>query len=479
MIAARGGRAAAPSSHRQKQTRVVLIEGSARETLAPELAAADPDVSLECVLVSGEPDLEEISESIGGCDVVVADASSLIEARASNLLPRVVGSVARLEPSLHVLAVCARGDDAAAREAAAAGAWDVLELGSSAVGARLRDAAHLHRLASRPIAGEPGTARSPREAAGRPAELQRLLGSSDAMCELVSLIERVAESDVPVLLTGESGTGKEVTARALHALSPRHAGPFVPINCGAIPEDLLESELFGHERGAFTGAVRSRRGRFEGAHGGTLFLDEIGELRPHLQVKLLRFLEDHVIEPVGGNERRVLDVRVLAATNRDLLRAVETGAFREDLYYRLAVFKLHLPPLRERGEDVLQIASALLEQAAAETGRRVYGFTPAALDALRKAPWPGNVRELINRIRRAVVVADGPRIEPADLGLEATGGEEPGLRLREARSRAEVTAVLAALRRSGWNKSEAARRLDISRTQLYEILHRHHISNEG
>ena len=467
-------RAASACSEQVRETRVVLL-GPGSGAVEIELKTVAPDLALECVSFPSEPTAEQVSN----CDVVVADASRLTKEASSSELGRIVSSLARSDPALRVLAVCTAGDEEAAREAALAGVWDVVEIGSAAVAERVRNAANLHRLASHPETPESPSPLVGLELDGDRGQAGKILGRSPAIRALFSLVDRVADDDVPVLLTGESGTGKEVMARAIHALSRRRDGPFVPINCGAIPESLLESELFGHERGAFTGAVRSRSGRFEAAEGGTLFLDEIGEMHPHLQVKLLRFLEDHVVEPVGGNDRRKLDVRVLAATNCDLAHAVEEGEFREDLYYRLAVFNLQLPPLRERGEDAVEIARYVLARDCAEAGRRLCGFSSEALVALREAPWPGNVRELNNRVRRAVVVAEGPLVEPEDLGLTPPALEEPILLLREARSRAELETVLAALRRTGWNKSAAARKLDISRTQLYELLHRHGITGEG
>jgi two-component system NtrC family response regulator len=243
----------------------------------------------------------------------------------------------------------------------------------------------------------------------------------------------------------------------------------VAINCAAIPENLLESELFGCERGAYTGAVRTRRGRLEAADGGTLLLDEVGELASHLQVKLLRFLQDHVVEPVGSSKRIALDVRVVAATNRNLEAAVEAGEFREDLYYRIAVLTLALPRLVERGEDVLLLARHFLERFGVELGRPALGFSADAIAALRSADWPGNVRELINRVRRALVAADGPEIGAADLGF-AQHEPDPVISLREARRQGETDCIARALRRHGGRKRETARALGISRTRLYELM---------
>jgi two-component system NtrC family response regulator len=301
-----------------------------------------------------------------------------------------------------------------------------------------------------------------------------LLGSCPSMQAVFHTIRRVAPSDVPVLLLGESGTGKEVVARAIHRRSPRREGPFIPINCGAIPENLLESELFGHERGAFTGAHIQRKGRIEMAEGGTLFLDELGELPLPLQVKLLRYLQEQTIERIGGREVIPVNARVIAATNVDLRKAMEEGKFREDLYYRVAVVVIQLPPLRDRGDDIVLLARTFLRRFAAEVKRTpAPQFTSAALRALQRHDWPGNVRELENRIRRAVIMAEGRAITPEDLELADPGEAPPPLRtLREIRDAAERTAILNALQRNQWRIAPTAQELDISRPTLYELMER-------
>ncbi|MCM2334735.1 MAG: sigma 54-interacting transcriptional regulator, partial [Anaeromyxobacteraceae bacterium] len=244
-----------------------------------------------------------------------------------------------------------------------------------------------------------------------------LVGSGASMREVFRRIEKVASTDISVLVTGETGTGKEVVAREIHRRSPRAGGPFVAVNCGAIPEALLESELFGHVKGAFTGAVASRLGRFQAAAGGTLFLDEIGEMPPGLQVKILRALQERTVTRVGESRPEPVDLRVVAATNKVLEQEIERGAFREDLYYRLNVVSIRLPPLRERGDDVTVIARYFLQQYAREFGARVRGFTPAALVAMKKYAWPGNVRELENRVKKAVVLAERALVSAEDLDL--------------------------------------------------------------
>ena len=305
-----------------------------------------------------------------------------------------------------------------------------------------------------------------------------LVGSSPQMQELYAKIRKVGPPNVPVLLTGESGTGKELVAAAMHSISPRKEGPFVPIHCGAIPENLLESELFGHEKGAFTGADSRKKGRFESAQGGTLFLDEIGELLQPLQVKLLRFLQEKTIERIGGGTPIPVDARVIAATNLDLEREVEAGNFREDLFFRLAVVAVHLPPLRERGNDVVELASHFAEVYAREYGVPVKALSPAATVAIGSHDWPGNVRELQNRMRRAVVLADGPTIGAEELELapprivpiDAAPESGAVVSLKEARERMERDLVARALEESGGNISKAARSLGVSRPTLYDLI---------
>jgi two-component system NtrC family response regulator len=303
--------------------------------------------------------------------------------------------------------------------------------------------------------------------------LPGVVGASPAILAACRMVDRVARAQVSVLLTGESGTGKELVARALHERSPRRDRRFVAINCAAIPATLLEAELFGFERGAFTGAHRQTPGRLELAQGGTLFLDEIGDLPTELQAKLLRFVQERVIERIGGREEIPLDVRIVCATHRDLLRAMVEGRFREDLYYRLAEIVVELPPLRERPGDAVLIARHLLEAYAREQGRPLIGFSPDALQAIDAYAWPGNVRELQNRLKRAVLMAEGRRITAADLDLEGPHGRAAGLELRRARERAEREALARALARTGGNISQAASLLGISRPTLYDLLRQH------
>jgi two-component system NtrC family response regulator len=310
-----------------------------------------------------------------------------------------------------------------------------------------------------------------REAATR---FEDILGRTPAMREIFTVVSRVARTDVTVLIEGESGTGKELLTRAIHSNSSRCHRPFVAINCGAIPDTLLESELFGHEKGAYTGAHVQRRGKLELAQGGTLFLDEVGEMSPLLQVKLLRFLQERAIERVGGREVLRVDTRVVAATNKDLKAEMQAGRFREDLYYRLSVVNLTLPPLRERGEDVVLIAGAFLQRCDREH-RRKLRFGPSALEALTHYSWPGNVRELKNAVERAVLMARTKFIEASDLGIEITERVEQ-TPLRDVREKAERRALIDALARTRGNVTQAARLLAVSRPTAHGLIAKYRVS---
>ncbi len=305
-------------------------------------------------------------------------------------------------------------------------------------------------------------------------ELKRfgdIVGSCAGLVEVFRKVEKVATTDISVMITGETGTGKELIAREIHTRSPRKNGPFVVVNCGAIPENLMESELFGHVRGAFTGAVATRLGKFQQADGGTLFLDEIGEMPVSLQVKLLRALQERVVVKVGDSKPERCDIRVVAATHRNLEERIQSGEFREDLYYRLNVVNLHLPPLRERGDDVIVIAKFLLAKYSEEYGAKVKGFTPNALIAMRKYSWPGNVRQLENRIKKALVLCDRTLIGPEDLDLfpEAL---EPIMSLAQAREDFQRRYILEVLERNNGNRTKTARDLGVDPRTIFRYLER-------
>jgi two-component system, NtrC family, response regulator len=298
---------------------------------------------------------------------------------------------------------------------------------------------------------------------------QGMLGSCSKMQSVFQDIRKVATSEAAVLIAGESGTGKELAARAIHNLSSRKDGPFVAINCGAIPETLLESELFGHEKGSFTGAHAQRDGRLEMAQGGTLFLDEIGEISPSIQVKLLRFLQDQVIERVGGRKSITVNARVICATNSDLRESMAKGEFREDLYYRIGVLTITMPPLRERNGDIKLISQALLEKFAAEHNKSL-AFSPKSLEAMETYSWPGNVRELENQLKRAVIMVEGKQIMPRDLALNGQYAEYQGMGLNEVRENIERDLIEQAIARNRGNLTRCAEELQISRSTLYELI---------
>jgi two-component system, NtrC family, response regulator len=328
----------------------------------------------------------------------------------------------------------------------------------------LRRACHIRRIEMAQQGGEI----TPRR------RYHRLVGESEAMARVFTQIQKVASTKVNVLVLGENGTGKELVAHAIHEAGPRHDEPFVPINCGAIPENLLEAELFGYERGAFTDAHRTREGKFELADRGTLFLDEIGDVPLHLQVKLLRFLQDFEVQRLGGRETRHVDTRVVAATNRDLKGMIAEGRFREDLFYRLGVIVIQVPALRERGDDLRLLAEYFLEFYGREHKRRIKGFTQAALRAIMAHPWPGNVRELENRMQRAVIMTQDAYLRAEDLELESAGGSsEPLPTLQSARDEAERRLLVEALTRNAGNVTRAARDIEVSRPTLHDLLRKH------
>jgi transcriptional regulator with GAF, ATPase, and Fis domain len=299
-----------------------------------------------------------------------------------------------------------------------------------------------------------------------------IIGACPSMREVFRTVEKVAGADISVLITGETGTGKELIARALHQRSPRKDKAFVVVNCGAIPENLIESELFGHVRGAFTGAVATRSGKFQQAHGGTLFLDEMGELPLALQVKLLRALQERVVLKVGDTKPEHVDIRVVAATNRDLEQEMKSGNFREDLFYRLNVINIHLPPLRERGDDVLVLAKYLLAKHAEEYGSKVKGFTPNALIAIRKFHWPGNVRQLENRLKKAIVMCDKTLVGVEDLDMLPEAAAASITTLAQAREDFQRRYILEILDRNNGNRTKTAQDLGVDPRTIFRYLER-------
>jgi two-component system, NtrC family, response regulator len=367
-----------------------------------------------------------------------------------------------VSPQTKIIVVTGNDDRSNALRAVALGAYDfyIKPVDADALRLIVDRAARLHELEeeNRQLARR---AESP---------LQGVITADPGMLKVCRMIERVAPSDATVLLLGDSGTGKEVLARALHQLSPRAKERFVAINCAAIPENLLESELFGYEKGAFTGATRQTIGKIEHAHKGTLFLDEIGDLPMSLQAKLLRFLQERTVERLGGRNEIPVDIRVLGATNQNLDQLMKAGSFRDDLYYRISEISVTIPPLRERQGDRSLLAHALLERFARDQRKPRRGFTSEAISAIEGYGWPGNVREMENVIRRAVIMADGPRITPEDLGLDVSAAPEDNLGLREARDAAELQAVLKAMGRCNGNIAHAADLLGITRPTLYNLL---------
>ena len=311
------------------------------------------------------------------------------------------------------------------------------------------------------------------------APLEGIIASSDPMLKMCRLVEKLGPTNATILLLGETGTGKELFARALHRLSGRHAGPFVAINCAAIPEPLLESELFGYEKGAYTGANKQTIGKIEHANGGTLLLDEIGDMTPALQTKLLRFLQERVLERVGGREEIPVDVRIVCATHQDLPMLIREGRFREDLYYRISEVVLKIPPLRERPGDAVLLAHHFLEQAVKRHGRALRGFTPEALQAIELHPWKGNVREMENAVNSAVIMADGSQITLKDMGLEAYPADGAMPTLRQVRCDAEKQAIQKALARADGNLTQVAELLGITRPTLYDLMDKLGIDKPG
>ncbi len=378
----------------------------------------------------------------------------------------------RLAPHTKVIVVTGNGDQENALTAVAQGAYDFYEkpVDTDTLKLLVDRAFNMYELEAENRRLQHQVNESP---------LDGIVAASEGMLAVCRMIEKVAPTDVTTLLLGESGTGKELLARALHRLSPRGEKNFVAINCAAIPENLLESELFGHEKGAFTGAHKQAIGKVELAEGGTLFLDEIGDMPMPLQAKMLRFLQERVIERVGGREEISVDVRVVCATNQDPQDLIKEGLFRDDLYYRVSEITINIPPYRDREEGRLILARTLLQKYCEKQNRAINGFSDDALTAIEAYAWPGNVRELENKIKGAVIMADGKMVTAADLGLQADDEFGDSLNLREVRHNAESKAIRLALTRSHGNVSKAADLLGVTRPTLYDMLKKHSLNAEG
>ncbi len=401
-------------------------------------------------------------------DVVLLDLGAPESARVAHSL-ELLRQILNLAPDTKIVAMVGEGGGRElAVQAVGLGASDFYHkpINAAVLSIVVRRAFRMRELEeeNRRLRGETGS-----------MALEGIIGASDAMRSLCRSIEKVAPTSATVLVLGESGTGKELFARALHRLSGRSHQPFVAINCAAIPDALLESELFGYEKGAFTGAAKRTLGKLELASGGTVFLDEIGEMPASLQAKLLRVVQERTVERVGGRVAVPLELRILCATNRDLDALIAAGGFREDLYYRISEVTLKIPPLRERQGDGVLLAQFLLQQMAERFGKATRGLAPDAIRAIQAHRWPGNVRELENRIKGAVIMAESAVITAGDLGLQDPGEDTDYLNLRVARSRVEVQAVRQALAVSRGNLSRAAELLGITRPTLYDLLEKHQI----
>jgi two-component system NtrC family response regulator len=374
-------------------------------------------------------------------------------------------AILSLKPETKVIVASGHGARESALKAIASGAYDFYQkpVDIDQLGIIVRRAFQLHGI-------ETENRRLEEKAGEERTVLGTMVTAAPEMLKVARTIERVADTGVSVMLLGASGTGKELLARGLHAASPRARGGFVAINCAAIPENLLEAELFGYEKGAFTGAIKTAEGKIELAHGGTLFLDEVGDIPLPLQVKLLRFLQERVIERIGGRKPIAVDTRIVCATHQDLPEMIKAGTFREDLYYRLAEIVVKIPSLAERPGDAGLLAKHFLHRFAREMSRPVKGFAPGALAAIDAWPWPGNVRELENRVKRAVIMADAKLIMAEDLDLGEENEEALPVNLKAARERADRRAIRQALARADNNISSAAKLLGISRPTLYDLM---------
>jgi two-component system NtrC family response regulator len=444
--------------------------------LKPKLLVVEDDPGLQAQLKWAYPDFEVI---------VVGDRASAIAALRAEEPPvvtldlglppdpdgtsegfAVLDEIMAIKPDTKVIVATGHGARESALQAIARGAYDFYQkpVDIDAIGLIVRRALQLHRIEAenRVLASRAGDENQ---------VLGRMITAAPEMVRVARTIERVANTNVSVMLLGASGTGKELLARGLHDASPRAKGAFMAINCAAIPENLLESELFGHEKGAFTGAVKTTEGKIEMADGGTLFLDEVGDIPLQLQVKLLRFLQERVIERVGGRSSIPVDTRIVCATHQNLDAMIADGRFREDLYYRLAEIVVKIPSLAERPGDATLLAKAFLQRFAREMNPQVKGFAPDALAAIDAWLWPGNVRELENRVKRSVIMAEGKLVSAADLDLPSREGEEGhALNLKSARELTDRKVIRHALARTEGNISNTAKLLGISRPTLYDLL---------
>ena len=414
-----------------------------RESAMAQLRRHEPPVVLQDLGLP--PDAEGVSEGLATLEQVLTAA-----------------------PATKVIVVTGHGDQANAVRAVGLGAYDFYQkpVDTDTLQLIVNRAYQIYEL-------EQENQRLLRQQSASP--LDGIVAASKKMLDVCRIIEKVAPTNATTLLMGESGTGKELLARALHSLSPRAGKNFVAINCAAIPENLLESELFGYEKGAFTGAAKQTPGKVEIADAGTLFLDEIGDMPLALQAKLLRFLQERVVERVGGREEIPVDVRVVCATNQDLDTAIKEGRFREDLYYRISEITINIPPLREREGGRLILARTLLEKYSGQHGRVFKGFTRDAQVAIQGHDWPGNVRELENKIKGAVIMAEGKQVTAADLGLASVDADGPNLNLREVRRESETRAIERALVYASGNISQAAKLLGITRPTLYDLIDKYEI----
>jgi len=459
--------------------------------MARILIADDNDAMRDGMVLSLTRLGHDVQGVKGGADAIAAYRKRPADVVVTDLrmLPvdgiEVVRRLRELDPEATVVVVSAHGTIGTAVEAMREGAMDFIEkpFPPDVLRARVEKAIEIarERRGAR-------TARARVEALdadrARESDPAGLVGSSEPMRRVLDQLRKIAAADTTVLVLGESGTGKELVARALHAQGPRRDGPFVSVSCAAIPEGLLESELFGHEKGAFTGAIRRKLGRFELAHGGTLFLDEVGEIPPAIQVKLLRVLQERSFERVGGEETIDVDVRVVSATNRDLEAMAAAGRFREDLYYRLAVLPVTLPPLRDRPGDVEELARYFVGKLSSRVGRRVTGIAPEALALLKAHRWPGNVRELENVVEQALVFAEGELIRPEDLP-DGLRGPRPApavalptgdRSLTDVLEELEKQLILAAWEKAKGVKAETARLLGIKASALYYKLEKYGVA---